>query len=65
MATSRTIVEDKKPNSSEGVKKTLSSMLVCRLYRSASDSYGGDAGLLEIDFHYEIDSDGSRQEYTK
>ena len=49
----------------EGVKKTLSSMLVCRLYRSASDSYGGDAGLLEIDFHYEIDSDGSRQEYTK
>lgn len=45
--------------------KTLSSMLVCRLYRSASDSYSGDAGLLEIDFHFEIDSDGSRSEYTK
>jgi hypothetical protein len=45
--------------------KTLSSMLVCRLYRSASDTYSGDAGLLEIDFHYQVDSDGSNQEYTK
>jgi hypothetical protein len=43
---------------------TLSSMLVCRLYRG-SDSYSGDAGLLEIDFHYQVDSDGSNQEYTK
>jgi len=48
-----------------GAEKTLSSMLVCRLYRSASDSYGGDTGLLEIDFHYQIDSDGSRLEYFK
>lgn len=43
---------------------TLSSMLVCRLYRD-SDSYSGEAGLLEIDFHYQVDSDGSNQEYTK
>ncbi|RXP44459.1 hypothetical protein EC396_17015 [Lutibacter sp. HS1-25] len=49
----------------DGTGMTLSSMLVCRLSRSASDSYSGDAGLLEIDFHYQIDSDGSNQEYTK
>lgn len=51
-----------------GTNKTLSSMLVCRVFRVASDSsdtYSSNAGLLEIDFHYEIDSDGSRQEYTK
>lgn len=44
---------------------TLSSMLVCRLYRVNDGDYSGDAGLLEIDFHYQIDSDGSRQEYIK
>lgn len=49
----------------DGAGMTLSSMLVCRLSRNASDSYSGDAGLLEIDFHYQIDSDGSNQEYTK
>lgn len=35
--------------------KTLSSMLVCRLFRDASngdDDYPYDAGLLEVDFHY-------------
>lgn len=42
----------------------LSSMLVCRLYR-VNVGYTGDAGLLEIDFHYQVDSDGSNQEYTK
>lgn len=48
--------------------KTLSSMLVCRLYRDAlhaNDLYDEMAGLLEIDFHYEIDRPGSREEYTK
>ncbi|MFD1293276.1 hypothetical protein ACFQ5N_05450 [Lutibacter holmesii] len=51
-----------------GSGKTLSSMLVCRLFRNStasSDTYGGEAGLLEIDFHYQVDSDGSNQEYTK
>ena len=51
-----------------GSGKTLSSMLVCRLFRNSTagtDTYGGDAGLLEIDFHYQVDSDGSNQEYTK
>jgi len=48
--------------------KTLSSMLVCRIFRKAADgadNFGGDAGLLEIDFHYQIDSDGSNEEYIK
>jgi len=48
--------------------KTLSSMLVCRIFRKAADgtdTYAADAGLLEIDFHFQIDSDGSRQEYIK
>ncbi len=46
-----------------GSGMNLSSMLVCRLTRS-SGTYG-PAGLLEIDFHYQIDSDGSNQEFTK
>jgi hypothetical protein len=46
--------------------KTLSSMLICKLSRKAStDTYNGSAGLIEIDFHYEIDADGSNEEYTK
>lgn len=48
----------------------LSSMLVCRIFRSATgvgkaDSCPQDAGLLEIDFHYEMNSIGSNQEYVK
>lgn len=47
-----------------------SAMLVCRVFRDATasglgDSYNHDAGLLEIDFHYEIDSFGSNTEYQK
>ena len=52
-------------NGINGTGMTLSSMLVCRLSRSDSDSYANDAGLLEIDFHYQIDSDGSNTEYGK
>ena len=53
-----------------GTGHTLSSMAVCRVYRDAAgalatDSYAADAGLLEIDFHYEVDSIGSRTEYGK
>ena len=53
-----------------GAGKTISSMLVCRLFRDATgggatDSYGSDAGLLEIDFHFELDAKGSRQEQIK
>jgi hypothetical protein len=48
--------------------KTLSSMLLCRVYRkagSSNDTFTEDAGLLQIDFHYQIDSDGSRDVLSK
>ena len=47
---------------------SVSSMLVCRVFRDATnvlDTYTSDAFLLEIDFHYEIDSLGSETEYIK
>jgi len=48
----------------------LSSMLACRVFRDATgaggtDSYTADAGLLEVDFHYEINTPGSRQPFIK
>jgi len=48
----------------------VSSMAVCRVFRDATgalatDDYDNDAGLLEIDFHYEIDAIGSGTEYEK
>lgn len=48
----------------------LSSMLVCRVFRDAggalgTDDYASDAILLEIDFHVELDTDGSRLIYAK
>lgn len=48
-----------------GTGKTISSMLLCRIFRDATgagltDDYDNDVGLLEIDFHYEIDTTGSR-----
>jgi hypothetical protein len=55
-------------DSIDGTGKNISSMLVCRLFRYAThgqDNYDADAALLEIDFHYEINSPGSRQEYIK
>lgn len=47
----------------------LSSMLVCRLFRNATDgvddTYENDAGLLEFDIHYEVDMLGSRSVSSK
>jgi hypothetical protein len=49
----------------------VSSMLVCRIFRNATgagsstDDYDDDAGLLEIDFHIEQDTLGSRSEFAK
>jgi hypothetical protein len=50
-----------------GTGKLLSSMLMCRIWRdpTGSDTYPDDAGLLEIDFHYQQDAMGSRQEFVK
>ena len=52
----------------DGTGKKISSMLICRLYRDTSDdldNFTGSAFLLEIDFHYQVDSLGSDQEYIK
>jgi len=41
-------------------------MLLCRVFRDvANDDFDDDAFLFEIDFHYQIDSLGSRTEYIK
>ena len=51
-----------------GSGKKISSMLVCRIFRDGSnvtDTYGGLAGALEVDFHYQLDTFGSRQEFEK
>ncbi len=47
---------------------TVSSMLMCRLYRDvndANDTYPGDAFLWEFDFHFEKDTIGSTTVYSK
>ena len=53
----------------DGTGKTISSMLICSLKRNssdASDTYNGlDAYLLEVDFHFQIDTVGSRTEMAK
>lgn len=47
--------------------KTLSSILVCRLYRdnTVANNYPHPVALLGFDIHYQIDSLGSEQEYVK
>ena len=48
--------------------KTLSCIVFWKLSRiggDAADTYGADARLLEFDIHYEIDSFGSDDEFTK
>lgn len=47
--------------------KLISSMLCVVLQRTndANDTYTGDVKLLELDIHYQVNSDGSKQEYIK
>lgn len=52
----------------DGTNKTVSSILICRIWRKSdntNDTYTADAGVLFVDFHYEMDTFGSRSEYTK
>ncbi len=52
----------------DGTGKTLSSIILCRVFRkatSSNDTFTKDAGLLQIDFHYQIDADGSREILVK
>ena len=49
---------------------SVSSMIICRVFRDATgtgltDDYDNDAALLEVDFHYQKDGIGSKEEYTK
>lgn len=51
-----------------GTGKTISSILMCRLYRNSADdedTYGSNAVILQCDFHYLLDSLGSEQELSK
>ena len=46
----------------------ISTIIVCRLYRAtadANDTFANEVGLLSMDFHYQIDTEGSRSEYIK
>ena len=46
----------------------ISTMITGRIYRfgnSPLDTYPGGAFLHEIDFHFQLDTPGSRQEFTK
>lgn len=52
----------------DGTGKKISSILVCRLWRNSSraaDTYNDIVGLLFVDFHIQVDSWGSREEYIK
>ena len=49
-----------------GTGKNISSMLLCRLYRSGgSDPNNDDCFLLTFDIHYQINTIGSRDKLTK
>lgn len=48
---------------------SVSTMLLCRIFRDATgaggaDDYANDVALLEIDFHYQSDRIGSNNEYS-
>ena len=56
------------PPSGAGV--IMSSNISCRIFRDASgalgvDSFAGDSGLLLVNFRYQADSIGAREEYVK
>jgi hypothetical protein len=55
-------------NGIDGTGKTISSMLSCRIFRDAAnsiDDFTDAAGLMEIDFHVEMDTIGSNEEWIK
>ena len=46
----------------------ISTILVCRVYRAAtngSDTFANEAGILGVDFHVEKDTYGSRSDFAK
>jgi hypothetical protein len=56
------------PAAISGTGKDIGSILVCRLFRDANDAadtFTADAGLLEFDFHIQVDAIGSDAETSK
>lgn len=54
----------------DGSNLKVSFMMKGRIYRTTGDDWVGNANgtspaMLEVDFHFQTDSDGSRQEYIK
>lgn len=52
----------------DGTGKKISSILICRIWRNSSnsaDTYNGNAGLLFMDFHIQVDGYGSENVFTK
>lgn len=53
----------------DGTGLNISHMIVGRLYRGPTDTWSGTGnnapGLLELDFHYEVDDRGSQTEVLK
>jgi hypothetical protein len=50
----------------DGTGKRLSSVLMCRLFRvggDAADTFTGDAFALSVDFHIQVQGNGSTEEY--
>ena len=55
-------------NPIDGTGLGISAILICRLFRAATDAadtFPNDTGLLGFDFHYEQDTQGSREQWTK
>lgn len=50
------------------VGQSISTLIGCRIYRDTgnpADNYGAKACGLDVDFHYQLDTPGSRQPLTK
>jgi hypothetical protein len=55
-------------NPISGTNLTISTVIICRVYRAATDvndTFANETGILGIEFHYERDTEGSRTQYTK
>ncbi len=51
-----------------GTGQLISSILICRIWRNGTrpnDTYDANAGVLFLDFHYQLDTFGSRDVFTK
>jgi hypothetical protein len=61
------LVHNVPENGIDGTGYTISSILVCRLFRQAAlaDNYADPIWIYEFDIHYEIDTIGSRGITTK